>query len=270
MILEMIISGTIGNTLAGVYKSIKIDEKALKKYAKAYEKSEEAKLLVKNKSEKTDKRINNVVRKKTAIKEYTIPRFAEVFKIIRELEIDNRADENLTHNQNALSRITKLNNLTDSIKLSLTDKEYICGTIFRGLGGTMVKDSERFLSAANQQNSFANVQYSQAENLVEVLDAIEKRADRISKVLSGFNYLLTNILDEAENIISVKGRCFDLYTDKDMEILLTCENIAAGLADIFDVPIIDENGNISETAKDMIINADAFLCEMENLSNYSK
>ena len=265
MILEMLIAGSIGNTVVGAWKSINMDDKALEKYAKAYEKSEEAKLLIKNKSEKTDKRIKNVVRKKVAIKEYTIPRFAEVYKIIRDLDIESRENENRLQNVDVLDKFTKLDKLTDSIKLPLTDREYICGTVFRGLGGMMVKDSERYLSAANQQSSFANVQYSQAENIVDVLDAIEKRADRIAKVLSGFNFMLSNILNEAEKIIFAKGKNFNLYSDEDIKILLTCENIATGLSDIFDVPIIDEQGNLSTIAQDMILKAELFLNKIEEL-----
>ena len=50
-------------------------EKALKKYSKAFEMNEEAKLLVKKKEEFTDERLANVAKKKRAIIKDTVPRF---------------------------------------------------------------------------------------------------------------------------------------------------------------------------------------------------
>ena len=56
MIIEGLAAGAVIKLFCDVDKSQKIDERALKKYAKAFEKNEEARLLVEQKAALTDKR----------------------------------------------------------------------------------------------------------------------------------------------------------------------------------------------------------------------
>ena len=67
MIVEGLAVGALIKTIHSVDKAIKMDEKALKKYARAFEQAEEAELLVKQKADYTDKRLANVAKKKRAI-----------------------------------------------------------------------------------------------------------------------------------------------------------------------------------------------------------
>lgn len=64
MIIEGLAVGVLINTIYSTNKSLELDERALKKYAKAFERREEAELLVKKKAEYTDKRLANVAKKK--------------------------------------------------------------------------------------------------------------------------------------------------------------------------------------------------------------
>ena len=66
------------------------------------------------------------------------------------------------------------------IQKPLTDGQLITEYIFKGIGGMMIADSKRNLSAAKSQLSAANVVYSQAESVAEVYDAIIGRAERIA------------------------------------------------------------------------------------------
>lgn len=260
----MILEAIIGKGLVDVYRSIKMDEKALSKYAQAYEKSEKAVLIVKERADKTDKRLQNVVKKKRAIKEFLLPRFANVFQTIRKLELDNSSRINeVAITRKGKDSILVLEEMIQVNKKDYSDKEYLCGMLFHGFTGMMLKDSKKFISAANSQMRAANVQYMQAESIIEVLDAIEKRADRISTVLSTFNYLLSSILDEVERIIVENGDNIDLYSDYEIGVVVTCENIVIGLSEIFDVPVINEKGEIVEKAEEMIISSEKFVKQMQ-------
>lgn len=73
MIIEGLAAGAVIKLFCDVDKSQKIDERALKKYAKAFEKNEEARLLVEQKAALTDKRLANVAKKKRAIVQNTVP-----------------------------------------------------------------------------------------------------------------------------------------------------------------------------------------------------
>lgn len=260
----MILEYVVANTLVGAYRSIKMDEKALNKYTQAYEKREKAKFLVNEKAEKTDKRLMNVVKKKRAIKEFLIPRFAEVYQVIRELEFENSSviNEVILGKNNTEKRLI-LDEMTKVSKKNYSDKEYLCGMMIYGMGGMMAKDSKQFMSAANNQMRIANVQYSQAESIIEVLDAIEKRADKIASVLAAFNYLLSTALDEVEKIIDAYGNNFYLYSDYEIGAVMTCENIVIGLSEIFDMPVINENGELVEEAEKIIINSEQFIEQMK-------
>ncbi len=63
MVLEGLLVAAAAKAFYSVDKAEKLDDKALKKYAKAFERSEEAELLVKKKAEYTEKRLGNVVKK---------------------------------------------------------------------------------------------------------------------------------------------------------------------------------------------------------------
>ncbi len=70
MIIEALTIGAVGalaKTFYQVGKASKLDEAALAKYAKAFERSSEAELLIRRKAEYTDKRLANVAKKKRAV-----------------------------------------------------------------------------------------------------------------------------------------------------------------------------------------------------------
>ena len=126
----------------------------------------------------------------------------------------------------------------------------------------MEMDSERYLSAANSQMREANVIYSQSESIGAVYDAIVGRADRISNLLMTMNALFIRSINETSLTIEKNGLNVRNYNDYDKGVLMTCVNIAAAMSDIIDVPVVDEKGQICESAMEMITTGEKYLEKM--------
>lgn len=263
----MIIEGLVLAAAAcyKVSKVEKIDDKALKKYAKAFEKSEEAELLIKKKAEFTEKRLANVVKKKRAIIQNTLPKFVEVYEKIQKIEIENKTLLDEITLKNSIQKLGVLNAMALSVKKEFSDKELICGILTKGLFGMMELDSQKFLSAANSQVRASNVVYSQAESVAEVYDAICGRADRISKLLMTMNALFVKSIDETARVINSNGLNVRNYTERDKGVLMTCVNIAGAMSDIINVPVVDEKGQICESAVKMIETGEQYIIKMKKL-----
>jgi len=263
MIIEALAIGAIVKTFYSVDKSMKTDEAALKKYAKAFERSAEANLLVKQKAECTDKRIANVAKKKRAVIENTVPKFMEVYSKIQQIELSGSTQLNQITLLDNSDKLAALNAMTISVKRNFTDKELVCGWIFRGIGKLMEKDSELYLSAANNQMSAANVTYSQAESVAEVYDAIAARADRIAKLIMTMNALFVKSIKQTEETIERNGLNVKNYSEFDEGVLMTCVNLAAAMSEFINIPVVDEKGQICEAAEKMLLTGEDYLNQMK-------
>lgn len=252
MIIEGLAVATLAATFYSADKSLKMDERALKKYAKAFERNEEAELLVRKKAEFADKRLENVAKKKRAIVKNTIPKFIDVYGKIQTIELEKKTSVNEIVVRNTIKKLAVLDAISISIKKDFTDKELVCGLITKGLGKLMEMDSERFLSAANNTMRAANVAYSQSESIGAVYDAIVMRADRIANLLMGMNALFLRSINETANTIEKNGLDVKSYSEYDKSVLMTCVNIAAAMSDIIDIPVVNENGQICESAVEML------------------
>ena len=262
MIIEALAVGALAKTFYSADKSLKMDEKALRKYAKAFERSEEAELMVRKKAEFTDKRLMNVAKKKRAIVQGTVPKFVDVYNQIQKIELENNTTMNEIAMRDNLRKLAVLDALSFYVKKDFTDKELVCGWITKGFGKLMEMDSERYLSAANSQMRAANVVYSQSESIVAVYDAIVARADRISNLLMAMNALFIRSINETSKTIEKNGLDVRNYSEYDKGVLMTCVNIAMAISDIINVPVVDEKGQICESANEMIMTGEKYLEKM--------
>ena len=166
MIVEGLAIAALAKTFYDVNESSKMDAQALKKYAKAFERQEEAELLVRQKAEFMDKRLANVAKKKRAIVKNSVPKFIEVYSKIQKIELENKSSVNDIVIKDNIQKMSAINCLSIAMKKDLTDKELVCGWLTKGLGEVMKMDSERYLSAANSTMRAANVAYSQSESKI--------------------------------------------------------------------------------------------------------
>ena len=262
MIVEGLAVAALAKMCYSADKSIKMDEQALKKYARAFERSEEAELLVRKKAEFADKRLMNVAKKKRAIVQSTVPKFVEVYSQIQKIELENKTAINEITIRNNIQKLAVLDAISLSAKKDFTDKELVCGLMTKGFAKLMEMDSERYLSAANSQMRAANVVYSQSESIGAIYDAIVARADRISNLLMAMNALFNRSINETSDTIYKNGLDVRNYTDYEKGILMTCVNIAVAISDIIDVPVVDEKGQICESAMEMILTGEKYLGKM--------
>lgn len=254
--------------LWGGMKASEMDERSLKKYARAFEKNEVARQMVVEKEELLDKRLMNVIKKKKAIVNYSVPKFVEVYGKIQKLEIQISEDlpvlfKNLPENQNQV-----VSGLVMSYQKEFTNTELVCGLVnpfAGGIGGMIIKDSERFASAANNQMSAANLVYSQAETICATYDAIIERANRLAELLTQFNFLFLKVIENADIIIETKGLNIKNYSKKEKMVLMTCVNFAAAIADLFHVPVITKEGTLTEVSQKAIECGESYLLKMQKI-----
>ena len=130
MLIPGLVATAVVKTCYDITKSLELDEKALKKYSKAFEMNEEAKLLVKKKEEFTDKRLANVAKKKRAIIQDTVPRFVEVYGKIQKIEIEDKQKANELALKKSAQDLGVLNTISAiSIKKPFTEQELLCGLL---------------------------------------------------------------------------------------------------------------------------------------------
>lgn len=261
MIIEGLALAAIVGAFHSVDKSQKIDDEALKKYGKAFEKDKEAYSLIYKKSKYTEKRLANVVKKKRAIIQNTLPKFVEVYEKIQKIEIENKTLIDELTLKNSIQKLGVLNSISIPARKEISDKELICGFFTKGFA----VESEKFLSAANSQVRASNVVYSQAESVAEVYDAICGRADRISKLLMTMNALFVKSINETAKVINTNGLNVRNYTERDKGVLMTCVNMAGAVSDIISVPVIDEKGQICESAVKMIETGEQYITKIKKL-----
>ena len=244
-------------------KSNKMDAQALAKRSKAFTKEAEARDLVYQKRSTAEKKMQNVAKKKRAIIESTLPRFVEVYQKIQQIDL-TIADKNELAVYNQFQKSNAIQAMQVVIQ-----KPLITEYIFKGIGGMMIADSKRNLSAAKSQLSAANVVYSQAQSVAEVYDAIIGRAERIASLLMRMNALFLGSIFETEKVITQNGTNAKAYNQQDMGILMTCVNLAGAMSEIINIPVLDENGELCKAAVEMIQTGEAYIEQMNDLINHS-
>lgn len=265
MIIEALTIGAVGalaKTFYQVGKASKLDEAALAKYAKAFERSSEAELLIRRKAEYTDKRLANVAKKKRAVIEVTVPKFTEVYSQIQKIEFSGSTKANQITLAEKPDKPAALNAMSISVKQDFTNKELVCGCIFKGVGKMIEKDSELYLSAARSQMRAANVAYSQAESIAAVYDAIIARADRIADLLMKMNAMFLGAIQETKDTIERNGLNAKNYSEYDEGILIMCVDLAVAMSDLINIPVVDEQGRICEAAEEMLATGESYLQQM--------
>ena len=247
-------------------KSNRMDEKALAKRSKAYTREMEAYALVNQKRSQADKKMQIVAKKKRAVIESTLPRFVEVYQQIQKIDL-TISDKNELAVYEKFQSSNTLQAMQVVIQKPLTDGQLITEYIFKGIGGMMISDSKRNLSAAKSQLSAANVVYSQAQSVAEVYDAIIGRSERISKLIIHMNALFLGSIFETEKIIAKNGTNVKAYNKQDIGVLMTCVNLAGAMSDIINIPVLDENGELCKAAVEMIQIGEDYLARMNETIN---
>ena len=66
------------------------------------------------------------------------------------------------------------------------------------------------------------------------------------------NYLTTKSIISAKKIIDKNGDDPENYTMRELEIIMTCENMVLGLIDAINLPVVNEDGIIEHEAVELL------------------
>lgn len=271
----MIIEGLIIGAFAGAEYSSRIDDKARKELAKAFEKQYEAKELAEHKKLETDNSMLKLANRKRAILSTSIKDFIELYSRIKKINfVESDGIRELDSNLCLSDGVVELEQLRlkTTNSASMTDLELVSIFIAGGILTTgavviasMVKDSKRDLEAAKAQMRAARVVYSQAQTLETALNGIIDRCNNLSDVLTKLNLLFVKSIRESNEIINEKLYNKSLYTTEDRKILMTCMNLAAAVKGIIDVPVLEKNGEITQKSYEALQTGSQYLNQINNL-----
>lgn len=76
------------------------------------------------------------------------------------------------------------------------------------------------------------------------------------------NALFIKSINETSLVIEKNGLDVRNYNSYDKGVLMTCVNIAVAISDIIDVPVVNEDGQICESAMEMIATGERYLEKM--------
>lgn len=278
MIPSIVGAGIIGKFLYDINESHSMEEEAEEKRLEAIAREAEGWLLQKQEADRMQRRLNNIVRKRQAIMEYTLPRFVKVYGKIQTVLYES-LPPSVIHTTD-LARIGDLpvsaiesyeglssNELASTWLLEGPVNFAAGGIAFLtlGVGASMKKDSERALIAAGRQMRAANAVYAQAESHAQICRAICQFADRIAEITAAMNLLFTRAIAACDQLIQEKGTEKYAYTDEDVNILMTCANLAGAVCTILTVPIMDSQGKIAENGQELIASGVELLTEAQSM-----
>lgn len=278
MIPSIVGAGIIGKFLYDINESHSMEEEAEEKRLEAIAREAEGWLLQKQEADRMQRRLNNIVRKRQAIMEYTLPRFVKVYGKIQTVLYESLPPA-VIHTTD-LARIGDLpvsaiesyeglsSNELASTWLLEGPVNFVAGGIAfltLGVGASMKKDSERALIAAGRQMRAANAVYAQAESHAQICRAICQFADRIAEITAAMNLLFTRAIAACDQLIQEKGTEKYAYTDEDVNILMTCANLAGAVCTILTVPIMDSQGKIAENGQELIASGVELLTEAQSM-----
>ena len=245
----------IGAGLAYVFyktdQACKIDERTRKRYAQAYSKQEEARELLEKQKYAANQALIKVVNRKRGILMSSMKDFLEVYeKILKINFIEGDGIKELSSKTIIPEEMSIIRTFSQNAVKPMNDKEILWSLFKGGIGGCMVKDSERNLSMANAQMKLANVAYAEAEAISVSLDVIIDKSNRIAEMLMNLNLFFVKGINHTSNIIEKNGYSRLNYSQDDRKALMSCINIADAIKKIIDAPMFDKNGELAiETAK---------------------
>ena len=259
----------IASFCKAIDNSLKMDEKALKKIGKAYDRECAARELINRKKEEADNAITTLINRKKAIISTSINDFIEMYSVIKKINfIEGEGIQELEKVMTISENISAMKQMTLSVagSVKMTDKDVVKAFLMGGLiGASAISDSKQNLKAANNQMRSANVMYSQAQTAETALNGIIDRCNNFSELLVKLNIIFIKSIRECRNIVARNGEDKMSYTQSDRAQLMTCINIASTIKSLLDVPILDSNGEITQKSFEALQTGREYLNQINNL-----
>lgn len=268
--IGLVLGAVLGSGLYGAEKSMQIDSRTRKRYAKAFAMEQEAHRLVEVKKQAADNAMKKLSNRKRSILITSMQNFVAVYGKL--MKIDFRDDKMLAVlNQQSFSpkEIQIINAVAQTAVRPMTDKE-IAVSILKGfgvfgLGNAFINDSERELQMAGAQLRSSRVVYSQAENLAAVLDGVIDSCNKVSDLLPKLNRLFMQAITYSDELIVAKGMDRAAYTENDRKAFCSCINLAVTLKKIIDAPVLTDEGKVTQETKEALAIGSQCMQDIKNL-----
>ena len=239
MFAAPLIVGVIGKTLYDANTSIKMDERARKKYERAYRIEMDAKNILDLKKHEIHQALKKTIDRKRIILEKSLPLFADIYQQLNSVDM---SDKDFFKNNNlpmlTNRTVQSIQDMAIVAQVPLTDAEEWSAVITGGLGKGMITESQRRLKAANATLEGAKTMLHVAENISESVEIIITMSNRIAENLAILNAFLLKSLKKANEIIVYYKVNNNWKSNDDITYLSTVFNIAEILRDIIKSPII--------------------------------
>lgn len=185
-------------SIPGLEKAERLDERALKKLARAYERRELAAELVKNKEQELETALRKVMNRKMGVLTTSIKDFVEVYNQILRINFNDTSERfKMTNALVPVEDVSVYQSLAFTSWAGLSDKEAATALIFGvfgGIGMGAAKEAERNLSNANRQLRAANSIYEQAENIATSFDLMINECHAVADIVAKLNVFLFAVL----------------------------------------------------------------------------
>jgi len=142
----------------------------------------------------------------------------------------------------------------------------VAGPVIAIAGGMMAAKAEtaKYEAEANLDKSKAYVE--EMETAKVVVEEIDTRVTEFINFLEPLRDEFENYIYELKNIVDNSDDYSD-YSKENKKVVMTTVSIATTVKNICDVPIIDEDGKITEKSKSALKTANDFVLKLEEVKN---
>lgn len=259
ILLPWMAAATVGKVIYDVNKSDKLDKQANEVSKEALSRTGEAKLAQKNAANTMNNAVLKLMKRKKAIMVTTMKQFVDLYKIIIQIELTDSDGIRELHTFSPTeiaelhSEIIVAEKMPPQPKISgNVVMGYLMGGLFGAISSSMVDESRRNLDNAYLQSKRADMMVLQSENICLAYEAITQRAAYMTDVITKLNLLFVQGLQVSAALIEKNGSDKKKYSREERKTIAACCNLASAIKDIIDVPLIDEEGEITKYSLEVI------------------
>ena len=264
MLLEsaLLLGGALVGELCRANKSMKIDEAALRKNARAATKIAEAENKLKLKQDKTFAILAINAKRKHGILTCHINLFKEQYEILRKLNFEKGRGieelENFNEIKNKLIHYVSLPSVSSG-KI-MTDSQLLISYVLKGgIGGLMIQESEMNSKLASRNMAQANTVEAQINSICIALDGLAQHVEIVTELLERLGMLYIKSIKHMSEIIKANGKDASKYTKRDIDDINTCVAMTKVIYRIINTPLVDANGEIEKESYIVIQNGQNYL-----------
>ncbi|GEM_PF-1354284 len=253
MIGEILV-GTFVAEAAKIWKADDIEKAAMSKNSKAFSKQLDAKERVRIHEEKLFNAMQINAMRKNAILQCHVKKFLDVYKIIDKYKLNKGLGiEELEKIESVKTQMIQVVNMPDlAIGKGKSDAALIAEIVFRGIGGSILKDAKDEQKLASRNMTNANAAVAQADSICIFYDGLTDRIQAVTDILQKLAAKDIMAIKYVESLIEKKGTDESLYKKADVDAINLCSELNILIYEIINTPLIDENNEMTNASVEII------------------